>query len=140
MIIGLRRSHFLDGVLCAVVFGTLLAIAFVPWPSMVSALLAVVVVLFALYVARALVPRLETLRVDGEGIVSGKLAGQSAFMSLRLLPRATVHPWLTVLRLAGEQGSYRMVIAPDSITREDFRRLRVWLRWRVEVSDAAGDS
>jgi toxin CptA len=140
IIIGLRRSRFLDGALFVLVFGALLAIGVVPWPLQVAVPLGLGLILFALFVARAWVPPVETLRIDGEGKISGKLAGQSVFIPLRLLTGATAHPWLTVLRLAGEPGSYRLVIVPDSVAPEDFRRLRVCLRWRAEVSDADGDS
>ena len=50
-----------------------------------------------------------------------------------------VQPWLTVLHLglAGRRGGLALVLLPDMLPREDFRRLRVWLRWgRKEVNSA----
>lgn len=47
--------------------------------------------------------------------------------------RATfVSPLLTVLDLRAEAGHRRcsVLIAPDSLDADSFRRLRVWLRWR----------
>ena len=44
-----------------------------------------------------------------------------------------VSPYLTVLNLK-EEGKRLMksvVILPDAIDREEFRQLRVWLRWKV---------
>ena len=56
----------------------------------------------------------------------------------RVLPGACVHPWLTVFRL--ENGSRRpltVVVTVDSLEAADFRRLRVFLRWRVSAPGAA---
>ena len=40
-------------------------------------------------------------------------------------------PSLTILRLSNQdqKGKYPLLILPDSLSKEDFRRLRVWLRW-----------
>jgi toxin CptA len=49
----------------------------------------------------------------------------------RLLGTSYVAPYLTVLNLS-EPGTRRprhVLILPDGIDAEDFRRLRVWLRW-----------
>ena len=38
---------------------------------------------------------------------------------------------LVILELtSGDEGRYWMVLLGDSVSTEDFRRLRVWLRWR----------
>jgi len=47
--------------------------------------------------------------------------GKSQFVST---PLAVVE-----LELAGQRSSW-VVVMPDSLSAEDFRRLRVWLRWR----------
>lgn len=53
--------------------------------------------------------------------------------TVRVQPCAdtVVTPWLTVLQLRAEPtgARYRLVILPDSMDTEDFRRLRVWLKW-----------
>jgi toxin CptA len=113
----------------------LAAIALVPWTLSVLALLGSATVLVALFAANALTPQIRTLRIDNDGRISCQMAGRSDFIAVRLLPGATAHPWLTVLRMADERGTYRVVIAPDSGAPDEFRRLRVWLRWRLEVSD-----
>jgi toxin CptA len=138
IIIGLRRSRFLDGTLMATTCIGLTAIALVPWPPLISFSLGIATVLVALFVALALTPRIRALRTDHDGAIGCQLIGQSEFSPARLLPGATAHPWLTVLRLADGHGTYRLVIAPDSATPEELRRLRVWLRWRAEVSGGAG--
>ncbi len=138
--IGLRRSRLVDGILLvSTVFG-LLALAFVAWPLFTSCLLAVVTLLAAFSAAHALTPRIRALRIAEGGRVSCLVAGESEFSPVRVLPGATAHPWLTVMRLAHEERKSLIVVAPDSAAPDEFRRLRVWLRWRAPVSDVSGDS
>jgi toxin CptA len=139
--IGLRRSRLVDGILLvSTVFG-LLALAFVAWPLFTSCLLAVVTLLAAFSAAHALTPRIRALRIAEDGRVSClAAAGESEFSPVRVLPGATAHPWLTVMRLAHEERKSLIVVAPDSAAPDEFRRLRVWLRWRAPVSDVSGDS
>ena len=139
IVIGLRRSHFMDGAVLVVAIIGVMASAVVPWSPLVSFILGIATVIVALFVAGVLTPRIRVLRIDHDGRIACQLIGKPEFFPVRLLPGATVHPWLTVLRLARERDVYRLVIAPDSAVPEEFRRLRVWLRWRAEVSGGAGD-
>ena len=140
IIIGLRRSRFMDGALAVLTSIALLAVAGVPWPVEIALPLAGALLVLALHAARRLAPAFECLQIAAAGHISGRLIGETGFMPLRLLPGAAVHPWLTVVRLAGERGTYRVLVAPDSAAPDEFRRLRVCLRWRAEVNDGAGDS
>lgn len=49
-----------------------------------------------------------------------------------LLPSSVVTPWLTVLNLReqGKRWPRALVIVPDRVDADLYRRLRVWLRWR----------
>lgn len=49
-----------------------------------------------------------------------------------LLGSSFVSPYLTVLNLRPEGGrlARHLVLLPDALEAEDFRRLRVWLKWR----------
>jgi len=138
--VGLRRSRLIGGVLPVLTAIGLIAIERVAWPPVASWLVAVALVLAAFAAARGLRPRIETLRIDEDGSLSGLAIGASEFSPVRLLPGATAHPWLTVMRLAHAQGIWLIVVAPDCVAPEDFRRLRVWLRWRASVSDGSDDS
>lgn len=53
-----------------------------------------------------------------------------------LLGSSFVGPYLTVLSLKIEKSPFarHAVIMPDSLNAEDFRKLRVWLRWRKASS------
>jgi toxin CptA len=54
------------------------------------------------------------------------------WLEARLLPSSFVAPYLTVLnlRVAGRRFPAHVTILPDAIDGEDFRRLRVLLRWK----------
>ncbi len=76
-----------------------------------------------------------------DSIVSLKLEEKSCMFSMRggsekscvFHGSSYVSPYLTVLNLK-EEGKRLMksvVILPDAIDREEFRQLRVWLRWKV---------
>jgi toxin CptA len=54
------------------------------------------------------------------------------WLPAELLPDTLVLSWLAVLRYRpdGEARPKACVILPDSLERDDFRQLRVWLRWR----------
>jgi len=140
IVIGLHRSRFLDGALFATTSIALAAILLVAWPTMISIPLGVAIVLVAVFATRALTPQVQVLRIDSDGRISCRTGEDSAFSSVRLRPGPTAHPWLAVLRLEGVQGRFSLLIAPDSASTEDFRRLRVWLRWHAEVSAGPDDS
>ena len=52
----------------------------------------------------------------------------------RLSGSSYVSPWLTILVLAEDnrRSARYVVITPDNVDAEDFRRLRVWLRWAAQ--------
>jgi hypothetical protein len=139
IVVGLRRSHFMDSALLILTIIGVVAIALVRWPLHIYSIISLLIVLVAVFVAFALSPRIRALRIDRDGQITGQLVGKPEFLPVRLLPGATVHPWLTVLRVAHEHCVYRLVIARDSVAPEEFRRLRVWLRWRAAVNDGPGD-
>lgn len=60
-----------------------------------------------------------------------------AWHEASLLGSSFVAPHLTVLNLkpAGGRLVKHLVILPDAVDAEDFRRLRVWLKWRCEKAD-----
>lgn len=62
----------------------------------------------------------------------------SSWQAVSLLPRSAVGPWLCLLacRAEGEKRVRNLTILPDSLAADDFRRLRVWLRWRAAVQGA----
>ena len=84
----------------------------------------------ALHAARSIVA-LE-LREEG-GIACQTRNG--AWLECELLGSSYVSPGMTVvnLRARGWTGYRRVILVPDNVDVEDFRRLRTWLRWRGEA-------
>lgn len=65
-------------------------------------------------------------------------SGQS--ITCRILGSTFVAPYLTVMNLqpAGKFFMRSVVILPDSIKGDEFRRLRVWLRWKWKQDQETG--
>ena len=59
-----------------------------------------------------------------------------------ILPSSFVTPCLTILNcsLTDRLLQYHIVILPDALDAESFRRLRVWLRWGYQGSSVAADA
>ena len=72
------------------------------------------------------------LRGDGEGKL--KVWQEGEWQPTRIANSSVVWPFCVVLRLTiANQRQFRsLVILPDSLPETDFRRLRVWLRWRLK--------
>jgi toxin CptA len=80
-----------------------------------------------LHAARSIVA-LE-LRESGE-IACQLLTGE--WLDCELLGSSFVSPHMTVinLRLLGSWRTRRLIVVPDNVDPRDFRRLRMWLRWK----------
>ncbi|MGE5472557.1 MAG: protein YgfX [Bacteroidota bacterium] len=140
--IGLHRSRFLDGLIAVGALLASLAILFFPQQPSIRASLLLVIWLIAAAAWRQLVPKIRCIRLERDGAISLARPGDHEFNEAFALPGATVHPWLTVIRLQFAQGDHStaLVLACDSLDRADFRRLRVFLRWRADFSGAGDDA
>lgn len=136
--VGLHRSRFLSLGLVLAHLAVVAIVLAAPWVMGVKALLLSCLLVSGTLGWRWMAPRVECLRLLADGGMEGRLLGGANYESFALFGSATVHQWLTVFRVAGEAGRFAVVIAPDSINAEDFRRLRVWLRWRADFSGASG--
>jgi len=74
------------------------------------------------------------LRSDGSAAVENRHGRRS---EVRVLGSSFISPFLTILNLAvaGAPLPRSLVVAPDALTADEFRRLRVWLRWRPTPAD-----
>lgn len=139
--IGLHRSRFLDAF---IVSGALLAsagaLAF-PGESLIQAGVLSLACLFAFWALRQLTPSNSALRLEQNGDISLLSISKNEFKAARILPGATVHPWLTVVRYKyPERPVQTLIVTVDSLKAADFRRLRVFLRWRAEISETSDDA
>ena len=73
---------------------------------------------------------IETLEMNGEGVVSVRFAGKGAWHVCQITSRF-VHPWLTLLSLKIESQHWpiSLAIAADAVDSEAFRRWRVALKF-----------
>jgi hypothetical protein len=101
------------------------------------ALSAVVQLRAALQRAPEAVTGLE-LTADGGVAVAGPTG---EWMAARLGTAAVPAPWLAIATLRDGAGRRRpVVVLPDALDREAFRRLRVWLRWAPVPGPTGTDS
>ncbi|KFB66575.1 protein YgfX [Candidatus Accumulibacter vicinus] len=140
--IELRRSRFLSFlmVLLHALAGACLWV--LPWPAATTRHWLLLIIALSLW--HALRPsRIVGLRLGEDGaltLLSGD--GDSMFVS----PQAdtTVFSQLIVVRIRNDDRGRlpSLVLLPDSMPAEQFRLLRLWLRWRVRVNpgdQTAGD-
>ena len=141
MVITLRRSRLLDFSLVSIHALAALALFFVSFPAPIR----IVALLFvALSLARVL--RREAF---GRLALSAENANEICYWGdspqavvATILPETSVFLFLIVLHLFEEEGQVRRqrVLFPDQMRTDEFRRLRVWLRWRLtsETNGRAG--
>lgn len=135
IVLGLHRSRLQPRVFGLLLACGLLLILIYPVPVPFRLLAATLLGVWGGWVFRRLRPEITALELAADGGVKIRLAGQTAFSAVLCVPGAVVHPWLTVLRLEAPDGwRHSLVVTPDCLAREDFRRLRVFLRWRAAFS------
>jgi hypothetical protein len=108
------------------------ALFVLPWPW--SARIASFAVL-AVSLGHTLRPlRVASLRLHENGALECVLPDGTELPAAPL-PDSTVFPWLVVLRLQadGRKRAISLPLFPDHMSREEFRLLRLWLRWRPET-------
>ena len=133
--IGLHRSSFLGWLTVLVALVANVAILFFPVSWVLRLALLVVVGVLAVFARYSLSRAMPCIRLEADGQISLLDQGMGEPHLLRLLPHPVVHPWLTVFRLQDGSGARFVMIATiDSLGKEDFRRLRVFLRWRASLT------
>lgn len=129
--IGLHRSRFIDGVLLLVLLLVLVAGLLLPGHSPWSAGILLLGGLSGALAWRGLRPQVEALRLLADGGLEIRRVAETAFVAVETEPGVLLHPALLVARLRAADGRRALLtLTVDSLSREDFRRLRVFLRWR----------
>jgi len=133
--VDLRLSRLLAALLGGVGLGACLVLALMPLPLWLVLPFCLAGVLATLHVmACDVLLRLPASIIALEVTAKGELrcatrAGE--WHAATVLGSSTVTPWLTVLNLKLEDRRFarHVVLTPDRVAAEDFRRLRVWLKW-----------
>ena len=139
--IGLHRSRFLDAAL--VVTALAAGATILAWPQPSFLLLAVLLFIATLGLVAWKQLRLpfSAIRIARGGQIFVLRAGVSEFLAVEPLSGAIAHHWLTIVRLKAEDGQkYWLIATVDTLKTEDFRRLRVFLRWRAKFSGQVDDA
>ena len=135
VLIGLRRSLLLP-MAGFLLFLPVLPLAFLaphPLPWRIAYLLCCLLLLLTAARSWLRQPPCLALLADGSIRLADEESGR------RVLGGTCIHPWLTVFRLEnGQKRPLTVVVTVDSLNREDFRRLRVFLRWRLPLNAAGG--
>jgi toxin CptA len=81
----------------------------------------------ALHAANSII----ALEIRENGTVSYRARG-GEWVDCELLGSSFVSPRLTIvnLRPVGRRRTRRVIVVPDNVDPRDFRRLRLWLRWK----------
>jgi hypothetical protein len=134
VLIGLRRSLYRTGALCAMHGAAAGAFFVLPWPLPLR--IAAFAVLAASLRHSLRPPRVASLRLHENGALECVLPDGTELPAAPL-PDSTVFSWLVVLRLKvdGRKRAISLPLFPDHMSREEFRLLRLWLRWRPETGD-----
>lgn len=72
----------------------------------------------------------QTVRLRGNRDGKLEIWHATHWQAAVLARSSTVLPNCTVLQLSVDHRKRYLIILPDSLPTEDFRRLRVWLRWQ----------
>lgn len=106
-----------------------------PWTGLVKSVL-MLSLLLPLGIAWWQAPPVEALRLGSQGELHCFLANGESVAAI-LVAESAVFEFLVVLRL--RLGTSRRVscltLCRDSMSAGQFRRLRVWLRWRASLKD-----
>lgn len=135
VLIGLRRSFLLPAAGLSLLLPVLPLVFLAPHPLpwRIAYLLCGLLVLLAAGRSWLRPPPALALLADGRIRLAGEEAGR------RVLGGTCIHPWLTVFRLEnGQKRPLTVVVTVDSLDRENFRRLRVFLRWRLPLNAPGG--
>jgi hypothetical protein len=134
MILNIKASYFLTGILPAAHMGAMVLMAVIPaaWWLRVVLWAALGWSLYHSLITHAWRSGpmgIQAIELDNEGIVSVRMAGNDAWLTARIISRL-VHPWVTLLSLHLESRRWpvNLVIAADAVEPESFRRWRVALR------------
>lgn len=141
IIIGLRRSPFLDAMLLiAFILACAAILGFQCSPSIRTSLFFAVLLL-AIRAWYALTPAIKQIRLERGGEIFIARVGESDFIQAGPKAGAIIHPWLTVIRLQTSDARTATLIATvDRKNSENLRRLRMFMRWQASFSEPNDDA
>ena len=135
IMISLRASWLLAAILAlghGAAIAIVLLVSLPPWAKLIAAAALIVhLLIVARRQALLLTPdSAVAIEIGSDNILSVK-ARRGEWSEYAVLGDTYVTSYLTVMNLqqADTRAVKRVAILPDSVDAEDFRKLRVWLRW-----------
>ncbi len=77
-------------------------------------------------------PGATRLRAKADGQL--EIWREGGWKPVKARPDSVALPWLIVLRWREGRRSHSLVLPPDALPGDAHRRLRVWLRWKVDTA------
>lgn len=127
-----RSSRKLALLLVASHFGALLTVAITELPDWLKPVLLVLIATSLWHVRHCLggSRRIVSLTLRDQGVAEFIRANnESGEAGISL--QSTVTPLLTLVLLRQQGRLEALVLLPDSLSQDDYRRLRLWLRWQT---------
>lgn len=139
ILIGLHRSRILIAGLAFLVLA-MLGIGFYFLTHLaLQLILCLLTLCLAFTTWQKLTPKVSEIRLERGGSISIRHSNQQDFFPVSIQPNATVHPWLTVFRVTSDGNqAFTLIATVDTLNRQNFRRLRVFLRWQLDLTNGAG--
>lgn len=130
----LKPSHRLAALLGAAHGGVLLLLMILPLPQWSIVLIAVLLLGSAVHTIARHARRLGKHAVTALELIDREQlqfrTGDGVWHRGELLDSSTISLWIVLLNIRTDRGRNRHVVIPgDGIGADDFRHLRVWLRW-----------
>ncbi|MFZ2972264.1 MAG: hypothetical protein WA049_06465 [Ferribacterium limneticum] len=139
--IGLHRSRILDAMLLIITMLTNATILGFQCSDSMRAGLLIAVLVLAIQAWYALKPSIKAIRLERNGDIFIERVGEGDFVQAIPKPGATIHPWLSIIRLTTEDGRTSTLIA--TVNRKNsgnLRRLRMFIRWQANFSGPNDDA
>ena len=135
--IEVRRSLFFVVSLVLIHGISVLAVLGLPW-TLTLRVSVLAAILLSAFLCLSRSNRIMRLTLASKTDLRCHLTDGSAHTA-GILPDTTVFNQLIVLRLrlGDERKSTNLVLLPDQMSAEQFRTLRIWLRWRAPVKGAS---
>ena len=139
--IGLHRSRFLDAMFLVVTMLASAAILGFQCSLSMRACLLVAVLFLAIHAWSFLTPTIKAIRLERTGDIFIARVGKSDFVQATPKPGATIHPWLTIIRLTTDDGrTATLIVTVNRKNSENLRRLRMFIRWQANFSGPDDDA
>ena len=134
--LALQRSRLLAGLTILLHLLAAGSVWLLPWPLLARSMLLLLLAISAWSCLRP--SPFVGIRLGARGELALRHAG-GAVVACQVQPETTVFGRLVVLRVRDDQARRRsLTLLPDSLSADQFRLLRLWLRWRADAELAGG--